>query len=259
MGTIRETIDKSDNVVAAQDYYSYGEYIRSYNQGLSNDRYKFTGKERDNETNLDYFGARYYESSSGRWLSADPLADDHPEESPYVYCSDNPVNIVDDDGMDDAPSNTGNPHEYILPTIIVIAQAVPIPVPFYGPLPIPIPSPQNINTANKNGQAVNDFLSRLNNLNNEVKLGVMVLITKAIESVIPTQFNEEKKSSGEPASEKTAVSIAKQIEKDLGKEARREFHDMKEGRDRTLQELKQDTDLLYKQAGKIAPKWLQPK
>ncbi len=99
MGTIRETIDKSDNVVAAQDYYSYGEYIRSYNQGLSNDRYKFTGKERDNESNLDYFGARYYESSSGRWLQADPLADDHPEESPYVYCSDNPVNIVDDDGM----------------------------------------------------------------------------------------------------------------------------------------------------------------
>ncbi len=27
------------------------------------------------------------------------MADDHPEESPYVYCSDNPVNIVDDDGM----------------------------------------------------------------------------------------------------------------------------------------------------------------
>ena len=95
LGTIRETIDKSDNVVAAQDYYSYGEYIRSYNQGLPNDRYKFTSKERDNETNLDYFGARYYESSSGRWLSVDPLTDKYPGWSSYNYVEDDPIKMLD--------------------------------------------------------------------------------------------------------------------------------------------------------------------
>ncbi|MBN9617470.1 MAG: hypothetical protein BGO25_08230 [Acidobacteriales bacterium 59-55] len=35
--------------------------------------YKFTGKERDTESGLDYFGARYYSSSMGRFMSPDPL------------------------------------------------------------------------------------------------------------------------------------------------------------------------------------------
>ena len=100
IGNIRQTLDHSGTIVAAQDYYSYGEYIRSYNQGLPNDRYKFTGKERDNETNLDYFGARYYESSSGRWLSIDPSADKYPNLSPYIYCLNNPLNHLDPDGND---------------------------------------------------------------------------------------------------------------------------------------------------------------
>ena len=54
---------------------------------------KFTGKERDNETNLDYFGARYYESSSGRWLQADPLANKYPGWSSYNYAKDDPLTI----------------------------------------------------------------------------------------------------------------------------------------------------------------------
>lgn len=62
-----------------------------------------------------------------------------------------------------------------------------------------------------------------------------------------------------PASEKQAVSIAKQIEKDLGKPARREFHDMKDAAmgNRTIEELRMDAQALYKQFGKEIPKWLQ--
>jgi hypothetical protein len=41
---------------------------RNSNFGISNEKYKFTGKERDDETNYDYFGARYYDSRIGRWL-----------------------------------------------------------------------------------------------------------------------------------------------------------------------------------------------
>lgn len=61
----------------------------------------------------------------------------------------------------------------------------------------------------------------------------------------------------EAASEKTAIDIAKQIERDLGKEARREFHDMKELGDRTIQELKEAAKYLYDQAGKQLPRWLR--
>ncbi|HXS11613.1 MAG TPA: RHS repeat-associated core domain-containing protein, partial [Acidobacteriaceae bacterium] len=38
----------------------------------TNMHYKFTGKERDTESGLDYFGARYYASSMGRFMSPDP-------------------------------------------------------------------------------------------------------------------------------------------------------------------------------------------
>ncbi len=38
----------------------------------------FSGKERDAETGLDYFGFRYYMSALGRWTTVDPLTDDFP-------------------------------------------------------------------------------------------------------------------------------------------------------------------------------------
>ena len=59
----------------------------------------FTGKERDSETGLSYFGARYYDSDlMTSWLSVDPMADKYPNLSPYAYCAWNPVKLVDPDG-----------------------------------------------------------------------------------------------------------------------------------------------------------------
>lgn len=64
------------------------------------ERFKFTGKERDSETNYDYFGARFYASLFGFWLSVDPLSDKYPNISPYAYCAWNPIKYVDPDGKD---------------------------------------------------------------------------------------------------------------------------------------------------------------
>ena len=58
----------------------------------------FSGKERDAETGLSYFGARYYDSDLSIWLSADPLADNGPSISPYAYCFNNPIKMVDPNG-----------------------------------------------------------------------------------------------------------------------------------------------------------------
>ena len=56
LGIIRITIDETGNVVNAQDYYSFGGILRSYiTGGLNDERYKFTGKERDTTTSYDYF------------------------------------------------------------------------------------------------------------------------------------------------------------------------------------------------------------
>ena len=60
--------------------------------------YTFSAKERDPETGLSYFGSRYYSSDLSIWLSVDPMSDKYASLSPYVYCADNPVNLVDPNG-----------------------------------------------------------------------------------------------------------------------------------------------------------------
>ena len=60
--------------------------------------YTFSAKERDPETGLSYFGSRYYSSDLSVWLSVDQMAAKYPSLSPYVYCANNPVKLVDPDG-----------------------------------------------------------------------------------------------------------------------------------------------------------------
>ncbi len=60
--------------------------------------YSFSAKERDTETGLSYFGSRYYSSDLSIWLSVDPMSDKYPSMSPYVYCADKPVKLVDPNG-----------------------------------------------------------------------------------------------------------------------------------------------------------------
>jgi RHS repeat-associated protein len=60
--------------------------------------YTFSGKEKDAETGYGYFGARYYDSGLSIWLYVDPMSDKYPSMSPYNYCANNPVILVDPDG-----------------------------------------------------------------------------------------------------------------------------------------------------------------
>ena len=76
----------------------YGEQLVYQTLTDYDERFKFTGKERDDETGYDFFGARYYASSLPLWLSVDPLADKYPHISPYAYCNWNPIKYIDPDG-----------------------------------------------------------------------------------------------------------------------------------------------------------------
>ena len=67
---------------------------------LNNTSNKFTGKERDQETGYDYFGARYYDSRIGRWLQTEPLYEKYLQYSTYQYALLNPMKLVDADGND---------------------------------------------------------------------------------------------------------------------------------------------------------------
>ena len=79
-------------------YMPFGEMWYNQQGSAYNERYKFTGKERDEETGYDYFGARYYVPEIPIWLSVDPLADKYPNISPYAYAAWNPIKYVDPDG-----------------------------------------------------------------------------------------------------------------------------------------------------------------
>jgi RHS repeat-associated protein len=74
-------------------------------------RYCFTGKERDSESGNDYFGARYYASNMGRFMSPDPIIMNdlrllNPQRwNKYAYVINNPLILTDPTGMDAAYVN----------------------------------------------------------------------------------------------------------------------------------------------------------
>jgi RHS repeat-associated protein len=96
-------------IKAESDYYPWGGELQFVNN--DSNHYKFTGKERDAETGLDYFGARYYSNGLGRWISADwsatpipvPYADfgDPQTLNIYSYVRNVPTTSFDPDGHGD--------------------------------------------------------------------------------------------------------------------------------------------------------------
>jgi RHS repeat-associated protein len=111
LGSTR-VVMKADSSIGRHDYLPYGEEIqagiggRTTGQGYlaDNVRQKFTQKERDNESGLDSFGARYYSGPVGRFTSPDPLLASGRVESPgtwnrYCYALCNPLRYIDPTGM----------------------------------------------------------------------------------------------------------------------------------------------------------------
>ena len=81
-------------------YLPWGEDFVNQRTGSFSSMYTFSAKEKDAETGYSYFGARYYSSDLSIWLSVDPMASKYPSLSPYVYCADNPVKMVDPNGKE---------------------------------------------------------------------------------------------------------------------------------------------------------------
>jgi RHS repeat-associated protein len=118
LGSSSYLTDDGGNITQTINYLPYGETwvdiqtfnMIDYNLGV----YLFNGKEKDSETGYNYFGARYYDSENISWLSVDPLSDKYPNLSPYAYCANNPVNLVDPDGRDVwLADKEGNPSKQV--------------------------------------------------------------------------------------------------------------------------------------------------
>lgn len=111
LGSVDVVMDEEGNVVERRDYKPYGaERLHIEESDEQDEAYGFTGKEIDDETGLHYYGARYYDSEIGRFISIDPLVLDeaiktnanlrsvlrNPQKlNAYTYVLNNPLLFID--------------------------------------------------------------------------------------------------------------------------------------------------------------------
>jgi RHS repeat-associated protein len=100
---VRVVTDQNQQVIARHDFLPFGEEWNTPTN--AKEKKLFTGHERDADTGLDYFGARYYRPQVGRFTTVDPLGASAKVANPqsfnrYAYALNNPLRYIDPDGMD---------------------------------------------------------------------------------------------------------------------------------------------------------------
>ncbi len=105
LGNVRLSYAKGTNgsaeALEENSYYPFGLKQQTPAIGVSNPAYKYqyNGKELQEETGWNDYGARMYMADIGRWGVIDPLAETSRRYSPYTYAFNNPMRFIDPDGM----------------------------------------------------------------------------------------------------------------------------------------------------------------
>ncbi|HLP04617.1 MAG TPA: RHS repeat-associated core domain-containing protein [Paludibacter sp.] len=109
LGSSSLITDANGDIVQHIEYVPYGGTFIDERRSASSwhTPFLFSGKERDEETGLLYVSQRYQDEKYCIWYGVDPLAEEFPNVSSYVYCHNNPVNMVDPDGRGDYYTNQG--------------------------------------------------------------------------------------------------------------------------------------------------------
>ena len=94
VGSTSLETDNIGNVNFKANYLPFGKELSFSSQGK--EKYGFASKEHDIESSLNYFNARYYNPSSGKFISNDPIF--KPTEGGYQYVRNNPLTITDPSG-----------------------------------------------------------------------------------------------------------------------------------------------------------------
>jgi len=101
LGSACLELDETGQIISYEEYHPFG--TTSYRSGRSETevslkRYKYNGKERDEETGLYAYGMRYYAAWICRFVSVDPLQFEYPYYTPYQYAGNKPISYIDLDG-----------------------------------------------------------------------------------------------------------------------------------------------------------------
>jgi RHS repeat-associated protein len=100
IGSVRAVTNQSGAVIERHDYQPFGEEL---NPPTGSQSHQFTGQERDAETGMDYFGARYYSGKRARFTTIDPVYTwqenlvDPQRWNRYAYVRNNPLRYTDPD------------------------------------------------------------------------------------------------------------------------------------------------------------------
>ena len=99
LGSASLELDDQAEIISYEEYFPYGNtsYQAARSQTETPKRYRYTGKERDEESGLYYHGARYYAPWVGRWTRCDPAElVDGTNRYRYAWC--NPIRFTDPSG-----------------------------------------------------------------------------------------------------------------------------------------------------------------
>ena len=100
MGSGRFELDDAGKIISYEEYHPFGStafHVADGTAEVSAKRYRYIGKERDEETGLYYLGARYYAAWLGRWTAADP-GGTRDSTNLFVYARNAPLVLFDPNG-----------------------------------------------------------------------------------------------------------------------------------------------------------------
>jgi RHS repeat-associated protein len=100
LGSSHLVVDDAGSPINREEFTPFGE--TSFG-GYARKRYRFSGKERDEESRLCYHKSRYYVPWLARWSIPDGLRSRFPDWSAYVYAFDKPLTLTDSSGLAPAP------------------------------------------------------------------------------------------------------------------------------------------------------------
>ncbi len=97
LGNTRVTVNETNDITQTSNYYPFG--LTFAQSGSSTNKYLYNGKEKQEETDWLDYGARMYDASLARFTTQDPLLEEFDSWTPYHYVHNNPILLIDSEGM----------------------------------------------------------------------------------------------------------------------------------------------------------------